>query len=322
MRVCVYNRFLSTMGGGERYTGMLAAVLAADVDHVDLLSHDEVDLSLLGEHLGLDLAKVHQRVVADTGELDVAEVSAEYDLFVNASYMSRLVPRAPRNIYICYFPTPHDHDLSPSQRALLRYVGPLVREPHGGFGHGRGWFPAEGGRRRTWAWTTGDGVLAVSRGRERELAFDVGRPGAPTGCRLTVTAGDEVLAAVDVTPGTFTPALVSLRPDEHGAELHFRSDTFQPGAADPRQLGVAVSRLRLSGTRLSPRQWLGFRLPYLRRDPHNFDFLDSYDAVVSISEYTRGWVRRYWGRDSDVLFPPVPTDAVPPGEKGNRILSI
>ena len=36
--------------------------------------------------------------------------------------------------------------------------------------------------------------------------------------------------------------------------------------------------------------------------------LRSVDRIVAISETVRGRVRRYWGRDSDVVYPPVPTD--------------
>ncbi len=310
------------MGGGERYSGMLAAVLADQVDSVELLTHDEVDLEAVGAHLGIDLAKVSLRVVPDTGEADLTDLTADYDVFVNASYMSRLAGRARRNLYVVYFPTPHDHDLNAVQRLLLRRLGPWAATPGSSFEHGRGWFPPEGGRRRTWSWTGGDGVVVVTGGESRRLTFDVGRPGATKGSTLTVWAGEERLRDVAVIPGVFTPVTLDLPPARHGTELHFRSDTFRPGAADARSLGVAVSRLRAGGRSMSLRQRLGYRLPYLRRDPYNLEFLTSYSRVISISEYTRSWVRRYWGVESDVLFPPVATDAVVAGPKVDRILSV
>ena len=42
MKVAVYNRFLQSMGGGERYSGMLAQVLAEEGHEVDLVGHDDV----------------------------------------------------------------------------------------------------------------------------------------------------------------------------------------------------------------------------------------------------------------------------------------
>ncbi len=49
-------------------------------------------------------------MVPDRGEQDLSARSAEYELFVNASYMSRVKARAVHNLYLCYFPTPFDHD--------------------------------------------------------------------------------------------------------------------------------------------------------------------------------------------------------------------
>ncbi len=310
------------MGGGERYAGMLAAVLAGEADDVELVTHDEVDLGALGTHLGVDLAKVSLRIVPDTGEADLTDLTADYALFVNASYMSRLAGRARHNVYVVYFPTPHDHDLTAVQRLLLRRLGPWAAAPGPHFEHGRGWFPPEGGRRRTWSWTGGDGVLVVTAGDSRRLSFEVGRPGAGEGTTLQVWAGRDRLLETPVTPGVFAPVSLDLPPARHGTELHFRSGTFRPGAADSRQLGVAVSRLRTGGRSMSVRQRLGYRLPYLRRDPGNVEFLGSYQRVISISEYTRSWVRQFWGVESDVLFPPVATEDAVAGPKVDRILSV
>ena len=112
MKVAVYNRFLQSMGGGERHSGMLAQVLADDGHDVDLVGHEDVGKEILADHLGLNLGKVTLRIVPDRGEDSVARLSAEYELFVNASYMSRVRAQAARDLYLCYFPTPADHDLA------------------------------------------------------------------------------------------------------------------------------------------------------------------------------------------------------------------
>ena len=144
MRAAVYNRYLATMGGGERYTGMLAAGLAVTSGSVDLIGHGDVDLAALEEHLGIDLTGVTLRLVPDSGEDSISELSAEYDLFVNASYMSRIRSQARHSSYAVYFPTPWDHDLTRFQRAVSRTLGPHVREASSPFQYGRGWFPPEG----------------------------------------------------------------------------------------------------------------------------------------------------------------------------------
>lgn len=311
MKAAVYNRYWSSFGGGERHAGRIAAVLARDGARVDLIGPERIDPAELGARLGLDLSEVQMRVVPDYGDAVLAKTSEDYDLFVNGSYMSRLAPRAKRNIYLCYFPTPTDHDLSVAQRFVLRRAGRFLASRHRPFDHGLGWFPPEGGRRRRWAWTNGDGVLIVPAGTEPVLDAEFARVGVPSPVLLTVVdeSGQELTAfPVD---DQFTRRRIRLDSGEGGTVVHLKSDTFVPGSGDTRSLGVAVSRLRV-GARRSFDAWLAFQFPWLLRDPANVSFLSAYDRVLANSEYTRSWIARLWRVQADVLFPPIQLDRLPP----------
>lgn len=312
MRAAIYNRFLYSMGGGERHSGMLAQVLAAEGWDVDLVTHTPVEREELAEHVGIDLSGVRLQTVPDAGEPLVSEMSEDYDLFVNASYMSRLPARAKRNVYLCYFPTPWDHDFRPVRRWVVRRVGPYVRRVQRLYEFGTGWFPPEGGRRRSWTWTSGDAVLALSRDSSHVLGMELGRPGATGPTTLRFVDGDGVERATVEVSQRFARHSVDLGAEGRALEIHLVSDTFTPGAADPRSLGVAVSRLQVGGSGLSPAERLGYRFPWLLRDPGNLEFLSTYHLVLANSEYTRGWIGRYWERDSEVLFPPIKTSVLEP----------
>jgi glycosyltransferase involved in cell wall biosynthesis len=324
VKAAVYNRFLPSMGGGERHSCMLAQVLAEEGHEVELVTHEDVGKDLVADHLGLNLAKVSLRVVPDRGDRDVASISADYELFVNASYMSRVKARAAHNVYLCYFPTPFDHDLNGWRRWMVRGMGPYVRHGNGGpSGWGRGWFPPEGGRRRGWTWTSGHAGLLIVGGGERVLGFDLGRPGAPEAAELAVRDqhGHE-LARLVAGPERFQTEHIVLPASARDREIFFDSDTFVPGRGDDRTLGVAVSRLRTGGQRRTPAEWLGERLPWLNRNPRDLTFLDSYQRVIANSDYTRGWIKRYWRVDSSVLFPPIRVHELKPGPKERKILSV
>lgn len=310
MRAAVYNRFWHSQGGGERHSGMLAQVLSQDGWKVDLVGHGDVDREELADHLALDLSQVELRLVPDRGDEDLARLSTEYDLFVTASYMSRLAPRGRHNVYLCYFPTPFDADMERWRRWAVRRFGPMVRRAPQQFHIGTGWYPPEGGRRRSYVWTQGDAVLSLTPGTRRLLDARLGRPGAPgpTALRLLDEAGRQ-LATVKVAP-KFGRYRLDLGTADEGAELHLVSDTFVPGPADRRELGVAVSALRL-GAKVGPVERIGYRFPWLQRDPANLSFLRAYDAVLANSEYTRGWIRRLWDVDAEVLFPPIRLDTAP-----------
>jgi glycosyltransferase involved in cell wall biosynthesis len=317
-RAAVYNRFWHSAGGGERHAGMIAQVLSQDVA-VDLLGHSAVDLDDLGEHLGLDLSKCNYRRLSDRGDDALAEVSETYDLWVTASYMSRLQPRSPRAAYLCFFPTPFDHDLDPVRKFAVRLIGPALRDIPGGLGAGEGWFPPEGGRRRRWTWSSGNAVISLPPTGARGLSADLGRPGAPSPTQLTITDGNQFSVTLPVT-SDFVRHRIPLPMDSRGLELRFQSGTFRPGGTDVRELGVAVSRMRLDGSRMGPRRYIAIRFPWLRMDPNDLSFLEAYDTVLANSEYTRSWISRLWDRDSDVLFPPIAVDTVHPATKREPVI--
>ena len=318
MRAAVYDRFWHSRGGGERHSGMIAQVLSSDGVEVDLLGHTEVDKDELADHLGLDLSRCRMRVVPDRGDLELARLSGDYDLFVNGSYMSRLAPRSPRAAYLCYFPTPFSHFPERWRRAAVRVLGPLARGHAGGFEHGVGWFPPEGGRRRTWSWTSGDAVLSLPPGPRRVLRLELGRPGLPAPVPLRVEDETGRLYGELTVIDRFRERRVVLPESTRGVELHLRSPTFVPGGTDSRTLGVAVSRMRLAGGSYGPRELLAYRFPWLLHDPKDVSFLRSYDVVLANSEYTRGWIRRLWQVDSDVLYPPISVQSLAPAPTRTR----
>lgn len=311
-RVAVYNRFWHSQGGGERHSGMVAQVLSQDGAQVELLSHTETDIDDLASHLGLDLSRCTVRVIPDRGYGMLADVSADYQLLVNGSYMNRLAPRSKRAAYLCYFPTPFDHDMEPWRKRVTRLIGPYVRAMGENLDYGTGWFPPEGGRRRQWIWSSGDGVLTFPGTRSRKVRIDLGRPGSPGPTQLRVLGSSgETLAEVTVTPDFVTHHLDLGDPDET-ASVRFVSDTFSPGGGDQRELGVAVSRPRLEGTQFGMRERLAGRFPWLLRDPRDLAFLDSYDVVMANSVYTQGYIHSLWERPADLLFPPIQVDRMHP----------
>jgi glycosyltransferase involved in cell wall biosynthesis len=321
MRAAVYNRFWHSMGGGERHSGMIAQLLSQSGVEVDLIGHAAVSAAKLSSRLALDLSKTTLRIVPDRGEDAMSEMSAEYDLFVNGTYMSRLVARSPRSAYLCYFPTPFDHELTAAHRLAIRYFGPLALQGDSRLGlhHGTGWYPPEGGRRRKWIWSNGDGRLRLPAGPEVDLVAEYGRPGGFDPTTVTVSSRAVELASIDVDPA-FARHTFSVPASDAGRELRFSSTTFSPGSIDPRELGFALSRPRLSGTKWNPRQELAVRFPWLLRNPQDLSFIDSYTLLLANSAYTQEWISRLWNADSDILFPPIDVRGVTPRAERERVI--
>lgn len=113
MKVGIYNANLHTMGGGEKYMGVIAEVLARDHE-VEILCTQEVDKDKLCQKLDLDFSNV--KITALNVENDSEEFSKrskDYDLFINSTYFSRLKSQCPNSAIVIFFPwiEPHKYPL-------------------------------------------------------------------------------------------------------------------------------------------------------------------------------------------------------------------
>jgi glycosyltransferase involved in cell wall biosynthesis len=332
MRIGVYNRYWATGGGAEKYGGVIAQVLAGD-GRLELLTHDPVDLDWLGERLHLDLAKVTVREIEDEPG-GVTAASAEYDLFVNVSYMSHERAAHPRSLYVVHFPSPLDNRLGGRIGGVGRQLYRLLPGPvPARLEWGEGFHAVDPGARPV-AWTSGEGTLRV-----------VTRPGRPVTLQIvlayrhppdlgpipvTVEVGGETAAravlAASPSPvrqrmGTLVQATVCSPEQGVPVDVRILSDSFRPsdvlGGDDHRRLGVPVQALRVAP---APLAVLGRWQPFSMAPPASATWVSSYGAVVSNSEFTRGWVQRRWKTDSEVLFPPISMHE--PGEKEPVILNV
>jgi len=72
--------------------------------------------------------------------------------------------------------------------------------------------------------------------------------------------------------------------------------------------------------------WLknwGLRMHYI--PPGIFSILeslDTYDGIWANSAYTQKWIKKYWDRSSEVVYPPIDVEAFSSGDKKNQIISV
>ncbi len=352
MKIAVYNRYWQTLGGGERYTGSVAQALAAKHD-VTLLTNDPLDLELISERLDLDLSGVRVQQITDAGRLALKRATESFDLFVNCSHLSEDANGARRGIKMVQFPTAH---LTFLQHLNIRLLGRFVRSRQARLEWGVGFYPPEGNLLRAYRWTSSERVVLrvfAPLDEETELSLLIGsRPKDAGSDSIKVEVDGVNLAMVpwSFTGGTRVRVSVRGLGLDSPVEVILRSDTFVPAEIglgnDIRRLGFPLLSVRV-GKRITgnprfkdlasfaaPRPVeaidgalgtvglrLGWQYPYLREPKPNLgDHLDTYDRVVSISEFTRKWVKIRWDRDSDILYPAVPQ--IPGRAKENIILSV
>jgi glycosyltransferase involved in cell wall biosynthesis len=327
MRVAVFNRYWATVGGGERYAGAFAEALATEHD-VDLLSPTKVDWTLLEERLGLDLSRTTAREVpADSTAF--TEITRKYDLLVTCSFMSTEFNGARRGIYVVLFPAQASSAVRAAKSIGARALSPMLARDDWNAVWGNGFHPAERSEGGVFRWTTDEADLYVTlpagKPTRVRLTFLAYRPQSVPPATVVVEVDGRVRGQAEVGSDLRTVELdIDLvgRGANEPIGLVIRSDTFTPNdggaAGDSRRLGVPLVTVQLGK---GPRAWLMGRYPFLASAQPLADYLSTYQQIVSISEFTRHWVRRRWRRPSHVIYPPV-TFAANPGQKEPLILSV
>lgn len=131
---CVYDSYMSSMGGGERHAITVASQLRSTHD-VWLAAETDFDMAALEDYFGVDLGGVRKLVC---GTID-AGFTARFDVFVNATFHSNLVSRAADSVYLVSFPHADAdprilsayrflHNSAFTERWARRYWGPHRHE--------------------------------------------------------------------------------------------------------------------------------------------------------------------------------------------------
>ncbi len=315
LRVGVYDQYWPTAGGGEKVAAAVASVLGRQ-HQVTLLGHDVLDLDGLGERLQLDLSGLDVRVL-DLTPTCVEEAGVDYDLVVNASYMSSAACTARHGLYYVHFPHPPMRDAGGLKGLAVRRLRPLLRIPGLEVAEETGLHPDEAVGRWRIRWTTGEAevVLRVPPGEEVPFQVDLLRmvPAAePVPVQILVDGHEQASVILESRSSRTQWPLVSVTvtltgpADGRLVKVGIRSPSMVPAARgdsdDMRRLGVPMAGIRL-GTGVRAR--LVRAHPSLAQRRSSLAWVASYDRVLANSDYTRTWVDRWWGVEPDVLHPPV-----------------
>jgi glycosyltransferase involved in cell wall biosynthesis len=333
MKIAVYDRYWSTGGGGEKFAAGLAAALRPDHE-VTLLAHQPVELGWLAERLQLDLAGITVQQLDSDVPGAVARASAEFELFVNASYVSDDANQARRGAYVVHFPGPRPSRAHRAWARLGRLPRRRLQSRAVELSLGGGFYQAAAARLYSLHWSSEQAEIVLrspGEARRGPVTLYLGRylPPQVAPLEVTVELGGEVVGRATVTtptsrldrrrvvPLTFE---ATLPPDEPTVAT-LRTTSWVPRdhgiGVDTRRLGVPLVGWQVgSGVRRS----LAKVAPLLVAQHEQLGFLDSYDLLLSNSEYTRRWVRTMWRRDSQVLYPPV--SLMPRLDKERIILSV
>ena len=342
MKVGIYNQFLTTMGGGERHMGTAAEVLARAGHDVEIVTHVPASVEKLADRFGLDLRGVRLRTTPLLPFDQLGDLSAEYDLWVNGSFMSVVPGRAARSLLLVLFPFPLDLSLfGRFKQAVAKHIHRELLVPR----YVEGFFGPQELAGSRYRWTAGRGQVLIETpwpGGALPLRLVLGsfRPAGWGPVPVTVSAGGRALLERDVqtTPGDYVTLDVTVPGDlttSGEVRIEIASPTYKPfevggtsGEPDDfREVGVAVARVMTRHPRHNLYEALFERaVPELSRRLHGLPderamgYLDTYDAILPISEFSAKWLERYWGKRGAILYPPVDVEQYTPSVERRPII--
>ncbi len=328
MKVGIYDRWLRALGGGERMMLALAEALAADHD-VEVIAHHAIDLDQAAAKLNVVTSHVRLRCVPELPNDDqLAPLTSAYDLFIAASQATFIPARAKHNWMLVFFPYPIG--LSPLAR-FRRRVGLWLRRWLMVPVYADGFYGPERDGEEMVRWTNGNATLKIPIASGRvSLRLPIS---ALAKTQLAVRLNGQTIHTVDLPPdGSSVPIEITAQADRSGVALIdlINEAHAQPiGSRATRSVGVALRGVEIDHWRYRSyrrlfeqrfKHW-GLRLLNIPSE-HGAAALQSYSAVIGISRFTQDWIRRYWARESELLYPPVEVDTFQPGVKRNLILTV
>lgn len=346
-KIAIYDRYLSTAGGGERYSCKIAEILSRKENfEVDIITDIFADIGDISRRLNLDLSRVNLKIFPFISEDYAAKVTGKYDLFINATYLSSLPAYGSRNIYLCYFPTPFNVDFKFIHNLLMFFfrlpalwLFNLLYRSGKGFDDieiEEGLYEPKRFLLRRGSWSSGRAVLRLKK-PEGRVMLGFKNPGTSPIDLMKVNIkvfdgekedSDRLLhdESIELKKGINKTIGITLGAGKDSVMVVISSETFIPAetdksSRDSRKLGVVVyDRRRINFFRRAALKISGYVPLFLLTYPRDLSFLDTYNKIITISEYSKKWVKKLWNRESVILFPPVDIDSFRPGKKEKIIL--
>lgn len=302
----VYDRWLATLGGGEQVALSYAVVLRDLGYETVMLTHTEVDRHKIEDKMGVNLEKISIIVLPMMSSQLLAEYTEKYDVFINTSYLDYFPNRSKNGILSIFFPsqiflTPFEYIkraiVLPSFSNFFIYPSQFEGFHFDEYKHGR-----------IFKWL----------GKRSSIVFNknVGTFSIQLFCRtMAVSLVDQIEFELDGKK--VKPLYKRIYDENNTVGFWFRlkqtekkkftiilPDTIY--AKDVALMMLTIKSIRYVLYNLFKRFFPRWEMR-LHGGPGvtKLSDLSSYKRILTISNFSKKWIRKYWGLPSQVLYPPV-----------------
>jgi glycosyltransferase involved in cell wall biosynthesis len=302
----IYDRWLSTLGGGEQVAFAYAETLRDLGFETKMLTHSVLDTEKAESKMGVNLKGIEIVVLPLMSSQQLSEYTEKYDVFINTSYLDYFPNRSKNGILSIFFPsqiflTPYEY----IKRAIV-----LPSFSHFFI------YPSqfEGFRFDEYK----NGLIYKWLGLNSSIVFNKNVN------TFSITLFCRAMAISLIDQMTFTLDGVPVEPQRRRLYDKSNAVTFTFSLEDtankrftihlPKSQyaqDVALIRLTINDIRYVLYNAFKHFFPKWEMRLHGgpgvtkLSDLNSYQHILTISEFSRLWIRRYWGLNSQVLYPPV-----------------
>lgn len=302
----VYDRWLATLGGGEQVAFAYAETLRDLGFQTSMLTHSVIDVVKAENKMGVNLKDIEIKVLPLMSSQQLSEYTEKYDIFINTSYLDYFPNRSKIGILSIFFPS--QIFLTPYEYIKRAVVLPSFSHFFIYPSHFEGFKFDEYKNRLIYKWMSKKSSIIFNKNVEN---FSI-----TLFCRtMAISLLDEIYFTLDERK--LTPSKKRLSDRENMVTYFFnvkdnadkRFTIHLPDSSYAQD--VALVRLTINDIRYGLYNLFKKFFPKWEMRLHGgpgvtkLSDLNSYEKILTISAFSQLWIKRYWGLESQILYPPV-----------------
>lgn len=342
MRIGLYIRRLSGLGGGERHALAIAEALAK-YHPVEVLTHTPTPAAKVIERFNIDLSRIAIRYLPEMSIEAMSQETASYDLFINSLHNTFVPALSKYSAMLIFFPIQANLLLD---ARIRRTVAHLINQQLTLFRYEQGIYAEERVNNARLRLLDQNASIALQPSRVgHTLQFGL-QNSAPEARRVQLWLDESLEQEITLAANsTIDACTLEIAGSRRSAEREIRfeitgdSPVFHGGIKKniATRVGHQIdtkSSVRLVDFRSThPRHRLYEKLfddwfPTWRErlinvPPNNLlDAVATYDIVWANSQFTQQWAREYWQMETDICYPQIEVERFQPLPKKRQIVSV
>lgn len=318
LNAAIYDRWLYTLGGGEQVAFAYAETLRDLGYNTTILTHKAVDLAKAEKKMGAQLHNISIKYLPPCETKELSQYTEDYDVFINTSYADYFPNRAKVGILSVFFPS--QIFLTPFEYLKRAFFIPSLRKFFIYPTNYEGFLYDDFSNGKIYKWLSHESKIYFNHHiKKLELVFFL------VDLQFSIVDNLHFFLNGEEIPPT------SRHLHHQKNHLHFffdfkKSNKMQVFSIIPSHDSkvlpqIALTRLTIPGWRYLFYNLFKTLFPKWEMRLHGgpgvtklSDIL-SYDQIITISEFCKHWIHKYWGIPSQILYPPVNVERFKPAAK-------